>query len=107
MPHPLFITFPPYVWPYPPGPIFLVLTVAALAIGMILAHRAPRLRRLLPLLGVLILAVAVPMGFLIIPPQNGVLFGELYTTIAVALPGGAILLGSALGRFFYWFITRE
>ena len=107
MPRPLFVTFPRYVWPYPPLPVFLILTVAALAIQIILVRRAPRLRRLLPVLGGAILILAIPAGLWIIPSPHGVLFGELYTALAVALPGGAILLGSTLGRFFYWFVTRE
>lgn len=101
MARPLFITFSPYVWPYPPRPVFLGLLVAALAVQIILAHKAPRLRWVLPCCGGLILFLSIPAGFLI-PPQAGVLFGEFDAMLAFALPGVAVLLGSALGSFFSW-----
>lgn len=102
MARPLFITFSPYVWPYPPRPVFLGLLITALAVQIILAHKAPRLRRVLPCCGGLLIVVSIPAGFLI-PPQAGVLFGEFGTMLTFALPGTAILLGSAAGSFFYWF----
>ena len=101
MARPLFITFSPYVWPYPPRPVFLGLLATALAAQIILTHKVPRFRRVLPCCGGLILFLSIPAGFLI-PPQAGVLFGEFGTMLAFALPGVAVLSGSALGSFFYW-----
>ena len=100
MPHPLFM-FRPYVWPYSPRPAFGILMAAALIIQILFAHNIPRLRPLLPIFGGLILIAAIPAGHLI-PPQDGVFLGELYTMFAVAIPGAAILFGSALGSVFYW-----
>ena len=91
--------FSPYVWPYPPGPVFGGLLVFALVLQLLLAAKAPRLRRLLPILGGLILVSAIPAG-LLIPPQAGVFFGEFDTMFTISLPGWAILLGSALGSLF-------
>lgn len=101
MAHPLFV-FSRYVWPYPPRPVFFGLLTAALVAQIILTHKVPRLRWVLPAVGLLILAGSIPAGFLI-PPQRGVLLGEIDTIFTAVLPGAALLLGSGLGWFSYWF----
>lgn len=96
--------FTRYVWPYPPQWNVLLVLIAGCVQFALVLYRKRSVRWMLPVLsavgllcaGVVLLTVSIP----------GVLFGEVYAAMTVALPGAAILVGAGIGELIAWIIKR-
>ena len=88
--------FAQYVWPYPPLPVFFAVCVVSTTIQAFFIKRKLKIRFIFPFLGVLNLVYAYfyASHASAIP---GVLFSEIYIFFTYALPGIAVLGGTAFG----------
>ena len=82
--------------PYPPLPVFFYILFPTLLLQAFFKAKNWRLRRLLPIIGCIILLCALLASLLLPPPH--VFGGRFWLFLTVALPGGAILCGAGIGN---------